>query len=153
MPGSPAAFPRGPRGNTQPLGLSAGKACAMGSSQCPGSRVLANITFSILISLLYTLELEPQTWSQLFHLERHRDGRGSLVLSFIQPAFTVPEADSVIGTCRIVEDRHRPFPHGAYFLWGSQRTKSAAQTDIRNGLWYEGRTLSLALRLSCCVAS
>lgn len=124
MPGSPAAFLHRPRGNTQPLGLSAGKACAMGSSRCPGSRALANTAISILISLLYTLELEPQTWSQLFHLERHHDGRGSLVLSFIQPALTVPGADSVIGTCRMVEDRLRPFPHGAYFLWGSQATPS-----------------------------
>lgn len=124
MPGSPAVFLRGPRGNTQPLGLSADKARAMESSRCHGSRALANNTISILISLLYTLELEPQTWSQLFHLERHRDGRGSLVLSFIRPAFTVPGADSVIGTCRIVEDRHRPFPHRAYLLWGSQATPS-----------------------------
>lgn len=68
----------------------------MGSSQGPGSRKLVNITISILMSLLCTLESGPQTWGQLSHLESHRDGRGSFILSFIQPAYPVPGADSAM---------------------------------------------------------
>lgn len=96
MPGSPATFLHGPRGHTESLGLSAGRAVQWGSSRRPRSRALAFLgPSSFPQPSLYTPEIEAQTWGQLFHLERHRSGRGPFILSFIQPAFTVPGASVV----------------------------------------------------------